>query len=284
MKPNTIDKYKCTGCGLCVEQCSHEILKPESNGKIRIQDGYCIECGHCIAVCPTGALGVNGKIPESVAVCPASAEMLSILRSRRSMRKFLSKDVEDEKLRELADYVRFAPTGTNSEATQVVFVKSPEKIQKLTDKLMKFYIRLNRITSFFLVRWLVLLFFPKEKALEMKKSLVRMIKRYKEKKDPLFHHSPVVVFMVFYGRNASTPKDDACYALYNLVLGAESMGLATCINELSVVAYKRMKRKIRRILGLPKQAKIYSCTSLGYPAYSYKRMVFRKPANYLVIS
>jgi nitroreductase len=89
--------------------------------------------------------------------------------------------------------------------------------------------------------------------------------------------------MIFKGKKASTPKDDACYALYNLVLGAESMGLSTCINQLAVVAYKSMKRKIRRILKLPKNAKIFACTSLGYPGYQYHRLVFRKPADLQII-
>ena len=69
----TIDKNKCTGCGICMEICPREAIQvtrtPKLEGKkarkptVEIKEQKCHYCGMCEAVCPFGALDikVNGK-------------------------------------------------------------------------------------------------------------------------------------------------------------------------------------------------------------------------------
>lgn len=284
MKPTKLDQTKCTVCKICLSQCNSDYLIFDKNSnKVLLSKAECIECGHCIAVCPEGALSVNGKIPEKLTEIPQHGKMLGILKARRSMRRYLKEDVKDNELAALAEFARFAPTGSNCEATRILFVKDKTTREKVTKELMKFYVSLNRITSFFLVKIIASIFVPKKKLNYLKESLEKMISRYKQGKDPLFYNSPVIIFIYMKKGASSTPKDDACYALYNMVLGAESMGLATCINQLAVISFNRKKRKIRKILGLTKKDKIYASSSLGYPAFEYKRTVFRKDAKCKII-
>ena len=53
----TIDKDTCTKCCLCVTQCNIIIGK---EGMVPRQmpnsDAFCMRCGHCLAICPTGAI------------------------------------------------------------------------------------------------------------------------------------------------------------------------------------------------------------------------------------
>lgn len=50
---------RCTGCGMCLEVCPHEVLAL-SNKKAAIQDrDGCMECGACVNNCPFGALTVD---------------------------------------------------------------------------------------------------------------------------------------------------------------------------------------------------------------------------------
>ena len=66
MKVLSYDAELCTGCHVCEEVCSetwHKVTDAEKSN-IRIHDDgegnvsalYCVQCGECIAVCPTDAL------------------------------------------------------------------------------------------------------------------------------------------------------------------------------------------------------------------------------------
>src|SRR4030042_4159290 len=53
----TIDKDTCTKCGICATQCNMIIFKEGSYPRqMPGTDEFCMRCGHCVAVCPTGSL------------------------------------------------------------------------------------------------------------------------------------------------------------------------------------------------------------------------------------
>lgn len=285
MKPNRIDFNKCTFCKLCLKQCSNHVFNvDEKEKKITIiEDIGCINCGHCIAICPTGALSVDGKLPELIKKFPKSEDFLNILRSRRSMRKYENRDISDDVLSKLADFISFAPTGSNSEAIRVIFLKDEKKRKDITKILMKLYVFLKNISSFFIIKWIFYLLYGKKKAKSLKKALDKMVKNYKSGRDPLFFNAPVIAFIYTFKKESSTPKDDSCYALYNAVLGAESLDLSSCINQLAVISFYTKKRKVRKLLDLPRKSYIYACATFGYPGFSYKRVVFRKDPKFKII-
>jgi ferredoxin len=50
---------KCTGCGLCLEVCPHQVLALD-DGRARIVDrDACMECGACALNCPFEAITVQ---------------------------------------------------------------------------------------------------------------------------------------------------------------------------------------------------------------------------------
>lgn len=69
----TLDKKKCTGCGICMEACPREAIAvtttPKIEGedakppKLAISEEKCTYCGICNALCPYGALSlkINGE-------------------------------------------------------------------------------------------------------------------------------------------------------------------------------------------------------------------------------
>jgi len=61
-----IDKNKCVGCGICVEECPVDAILMENEvAEINMND--CIRCGKCHDVCPEEAVRHDSeKIPDEV--------------------------------------------------------------------------------------------------------------------------------------------------------------------------------------------------------------------------
>ncbi len=61
-----IDKDKCTGCGICVEECMVDAITME-NEKAEINIDECIRCGKCHEVCPEQAVRHDReRIPQEI--------------------------------------------------------------------------------------------------------------------------------------------------------------------------------------------------------------------------
>ncbi len=59
---------KCTGCGICMEVCPHEVFVFK-NKKAAIRDrDSCMECGACVANCAFGALSVSKGVGCAAAI------------------------------------------------------------------------------------------------------------------------------------------------------------------------------------------------------------------------
>ena len=111
----TIDETNCKQDGICAAECPRRIITQE-DGKgfpqiAEADEAYCMVCGHCVAVCPHGALSVTGVDIED---CPEIERDLVLswdqaeqfLRSRRSIRLFKDKAMNRETLEKLIEIGR----------------------------------------------------------------------------------------------------------------------------------------------------------------------------------
>ena len=118
----TIDPNKCKRDGICVSICPLRLIEqrdPESiPGSITKAEELCVECGHCVAVCPHGALSHQNMPSKS---CPRYEKDLQLspehvehfLRSRRSIRSYTDQKIDREVLTQLIHIARHAPSGHN---------------------------------------------------------------------------------------------------------------------------------------------------------------------------
>jgi ferredoxin len=61
-----VNKELCTGCGICVDECSAGVIVMEEDTAY-IKEDACIRCGVCHDVCPEDAVRHDGeRIPEEV--------------------------------------------------------------------------------------------------------------------------------------------------------------------------------------------------------------------------
>ena len=95
-----IDKEKCRQDGLCAADCPTGVIRFDGAGHypelVPGAQQACLRCGHCVAVCPHGALDhVDVPLAASPAIEKAlqisKAQIVQFLRSRRSVRRFKKK-------------------------------------------------------------------------------------------------------------------------------------------------------------------------------------------------
>ncbi len=74
-------------------------------------------------------------------------EIIETIKSRKSVRAFLPKEVEQEKILRILEAARYSPSGTNSQPWHVAVV-SGEKKKNLGQAMEAAFQELNEITTF----------------------------------------------------------------------------------------------------------------------------------------
>ena len=59
---------KCTGCGICLEVCPHNVFALKDKKAIIIDKDGCMECGACAVNCNFGALSVDKGVGCAAAI------------------------------------------------------------------------------------------------------------------------------------------------------------------------------------------------------------------------
>ncbi len=63
-----LDESKCTGCGMCLDVCPHEVFQMNSKHAAIQNRDACMECGACSLNCPTNAISVQSGVGCAAAV------------------------------------------------------------------------------------------------------------------------------------------------------------------------------------------------------------------------
>jgi nitroreductase/NAD-dependent dihydropyrimidine dehydrogenase PreA subunit len=137
----TIDETRCKQDGICAAECPRQLIIQEDDKSFpRIppaNEASCMACGHCVAVCPHGALSVAGV---DIKVCPEINNDLVLsqdqadqfLRSRRSIRCFKDKAMDRGTLEKLIHTARYAPTASNAQNLHWTVIEGREKLKPLS--------------------------------------------------------------------------------------------------------------------------------------------------------
>jgi nitroreductase/NAD-dependent dihydropyrimidine dehydrogenase PreA subunit len=263
-----VDENLCIGCGSCVRTCPGGLISPGERGPVPNANSWelCIDCGHCVTVCPTGAMhqramGPQEATPIDIHLIPTWEEARQFLASRRSIRVYVNKPVEKEKILQLLDVTRFAPSGANRQVVRWVVISDPAKVR-----------RVAQMT----VDW-------------MKGVKVANPELYKEAKLALFEeawdagHDQIsrgapCLLQAWAPKDERTAAQAATIALAYAQLAAHALGLGSSwsggINT-AVQAYA----PLTEALGLPEGTVSYGTILLGYPAESFTRIPVRKPLD-----
>ena len=253
-----IDESRCVGCGACAGDCLSRAIVCQ-DGKAVIKKP-CFRCGHCIAICPSGAVSMDDfdmkeVFPFEKELFTISPEvLLNVMKFRRSIRQFRDEPVEREKLERLLEAGRFSPTGSN--AQNVSYRVISDKIVEFRDLSMKEF-RQYREPELFAE-----LFPP-----PMTPDRVNF-----DDDDFLFKGGHAVILTI------SPSAVNAALASAYMELLAHTMGLGVVY----VGFFTRLAAvngPVREWLNLQKEDQVVTALSIGYPNVGYKRTVPRKKAD-----
>jgi len=266
-----VDKEKCVGCGLCVKDCFISDIKLVEN-KAEIRNVTCMKCGHCIAVCPKGAVSTDEYNMEEVKEHNESEfkieadRLLNFIKFRRTTRQFQDKEVEKEKLLKIIEAGRFTQTGTNSQNVSYIVVK--DNIEQLKEMALEnLKVRGEGILANLNPQTL-----PYKRYAQM---WIKMYNDYKEdpkKNDKLFFNAPILILAV------SESPVNATLASSNMELMTNALGLGTFFSGFFAMAAQG-NDEIRSLLGLKEKEEIVTCMVIGHPNVKYVRTVPRKEAS-----
>ena len=158
------------------------------------------------------------------------AEIMNIIKGRRSIRKYQDKDVPEDLLNQILDSVRWSPSWANTQCWEVIIVKDQANKEKLKETLIK-----N----------------PAGKAMVQAPAVLVICGKLKSSG--------------YYKEQATTKFGD--WFMFDLGITAQSICL--CAYDLglgTVIVGQFDHNKAKAILGVPEDYEVVAMIPMGYPA------------------
>jgi nitroreductase/NAD-dependent dihydropyrimidine dehydrogenase PreA subunit len=260
-----IDKETCNKCGICAKMCSIIYFKEGSYPhQVPGTDEFCIRCGHCVGICPTGSLTHKEMPREQTPVIKKSlvisfAQCAQLIKSRRSIREFKDKDVPREEIERIIDVARYAPTGHNFQEVRWLVINDRVYMRKLaaigTDWLRFMVASSKQFATLF----------------------GRITQALDAGIDVFIHNAPAAV-IVYAEKNNTIAATDCAIALGYFDLAAKSAGLGCCWGGFFYISAGSYPPMIEAV-ALPEGFAPYGALMVGYPKYKYVRIPARKAAR-----
>ncbi len=173
-------------------------------------------------------------------------KMLDFIKSRRSTRKFTSMPIPEERLGQIVEAGRFAPSGGNCQTTHFIVVKNAEVLAKLKELVQQEFSKMEVTPG-------------------MYKSIVNSINAAK-RGDYAFHYdAPVLIITANQKEYGNNIADCSC-ALENMMLMANALDLGSCwINQLKWLNENPVIFEYMQKLGMKENERVYGALAVGYP-------------------
>jgi len=142
---HVVDLETCLGDGICAEICPEDILEmvDEKATTVESRADACIECGQCVAVCPTESMAMPRLPAEDFERLPEQPfeyqAFFDFLRRRRSVRVFKETPVGRDVIQRILDAGATAPMGFPPHSTEVAVIDEREELDFLLEQLVKDY-------------------------------------------------------------------------------------------------------------------------------------------------
>lgn len=257
----------CKRDGICAETCPLKIIEIKSDGAypspVQGAEALCIQCGHCVAVCPHQALDHRHMradqcppISKGLMITPDQAEQF--LRMRRSIRTYKAKHVDRDLLSRLIHVARHAPSGHNTQPVQWLVIYHPERVRELAGQVIDWMRHLVEAGS------------PLAEMFHMD----RIIQGWEAGADRIFRDAPHLI-VAHAPQELRTSQSSSTIALAYLEIMAPALGLGACWAGYFMAAAASYP-PIMESLKLPQGHAVFGAVMVGYPKHRYHRLPLRK--------
>ncbi len=167
------------------------------------------------------------------------ADILDIVKSRRSIRKYLDKPLQKEIIDKLIEAAKWAPSGMNEQPWGFIVVRDKTLIKELSDHSIPLIIKM----------------------IEQNPKFERYKKRMASKNFSIFYHAPCVIIIVG-KKDVFSYQYDCAMSAQNLMLAAASVNIGSCwVGMMSVLDKDEWFRKKFEV---PENYGIVAPIALGY--------------------
>ena len=188
-------------------------------------------------------------------------DALNLIRPRHSCRHFSSKPVEREKVEQVVEAGRFAPSGGDNQYTHFLVIRDHAVLEKIARVACAEFAKMEVTPTTY-------------------RSLANCIRFSKLGKCTFHYNAPVLIVTANREGYGNAMADCAC-AVENMLLMANALDLGGCyINQLNWLRDNPVMTEYLRGLGLAEGEKVFASLVIGYAdtldGLPFRRIVSRK--------
>jgi len=285
MDTNFVNQELCKKCKLCIEVCPVNIIGVDEDGLVNFipeRESICLECGQCMAVCSTNAVKIKKysyennfePMPKDII---DNKQFIDLITSRRSIRNFKDKTVEEETINEILNSLKYAPYGASPNKVEITVINNREIIEKALPATEKF------LTD--IIKWvdnpIISSIIKFKKGIETFNTIknhlypISKLENYKLKYgDRITRGAPVLI--IFHAEEGAEEhsQNAMIYATYAM-LSAHALGLGAMMNGIMPASINKVK-EVKQIFKIPENHEAVISLTLGYAKYKYNKTITRE--------
>lgn len=250
--------------------------QPETGGRpIVAAPENCIECTHCVAACPVGAV-LHACFPRERirridrSQLPSAEGLMLLMKSRRSNRDLTKRSVPAEHIDRILEAARYAPTASNLRQVGFTVVTDPAKLHRVIEYTLDFCRRMLRLLEMPVAGPVIRRFVKGADRYRM--TFRRLIDEYEQHgRDRILRGATVLIFFHAPAGNRFGGID--CQLAYqNGSLMAEALGVSQIYTGFVYTAIRSdRKNRLAKELGI--DGEIHAGMALGMPVGPFPNYV-----------
>jgi len=178
-------------------------------------------------------------------------QVIENIKHRRSIRKYESRKISKELIKEIIEAGRYAPSAHDSQPWRFVVIENKEQIKNLSNHIKDWFKKrlvLGKIAGIFNKK--------------IKSEIESAKKRLFKEDDLFFYDAPLLVLVC--AKPTRFSLQDCSLAAENMMLAARSLGIGSCWIGFADLVINKNKGLMAK-LGVPKGYKIMAHLIFGYP-------------------